>query len=494
MPKQCFLGVDLGAESGRVMAGLFDGERVELHELHRFANGPAMWDGTLRWDILRLWYEIKTGLTAAADRFGDSVISVGVDTWGVDFVLLSKQNELLGLPYHYRDARTQGMMDEAFTRVPRDEVFANSGIQFMELNTLYQLLAFKKKNPELLDAAHRFLLMPDYLHWRLSGAQVDEFTIATTTQFYHPANHDWSHEMLNRFGIPGAIFPEVVRPGMRVGGLLNEVARETGLKNAGVVVPAAHDTGSAVAAVPTQNTGTPNWAYISSGTWSLVGAEVQNAIVNQTALDLNFTNEGGVDGTYRLLKNIMGLWLVQQCKRSFERAGNSLDYAQLTQLAAEAPAFRSLVNPDDARFLNPPDMPEAIRAVCRETGQPEPQDEGQLVRCALESLALRYDAVIRSVETLTGVPIEVIHIVGGGTQNRLLNQFTADACGKPVYTGPVEATVLGNVLVQARASGSIGSLADIRSVVRASCEMDSYEPSNADAWHEAKARFAKLAG
>lgn len=492
MAERCYLAVDLGAESGRVVAGLFDGRQVKLEELHRFANGPVSVGGTLRWDVLRLWSEIQTGFAKAASQFGDSIASVGVDTWGVDYVLLSKTNEILGQPYHYRDSRTEGMLNHALSRVPRAEIFANTGIQFMEINTLFQLISMQKTNAPLLDLADSILLMPDFFHWLMSGSRVVEFTDATTTQCFHPTQGDWALDMLRKFELPEHIFPEVVSPGTKLGRLRDEVARRTGMPRIDVVTPATHDTGSAVAAVPTEHTGTANWAYISSGTWSLMGAEVNKAVLTDRALKLNMTNEGGIDGTYRLLKNIMGLWLVQECRRSFERAGKSFDYGQLTQMAADAPAFRSFVDPDDSRFLSPDDMPTAIRDWCRDSGQPVPQTEGQLVRCALESLALTYRNVLRGLEELTGTRVEVMHIVGGGTQNELLNQFTADACNRPVVTGPIEATALGNVLVQARTSGDIGSLSEIRDVVRASSDLKRYEPTDEAAWKQAAAKFDDL--
>ncbi len=494
MAKRCFLGVDLGAESGRVMAGLFDGSKIEINELHRFPNGGVPIGGSVRWNILHLWSEIKKGLSIAAERFGDDVVSVGVDTWGVDHVLFSKTFDILGLPYHYRDERTNGVMEEAFQRVPREEIFAETGIQFMPLNTLYQLLALQKQHPDLLDAAYCLLMMPDFFHWCLSGSRVCEFTEATTSQCFHPVKAQWAFDMLERFGIPAKMFPEVVKPGTNLGSLLNEVQEETGLYGVDVVAPATHDTGSAVAAVPTEKTGKPQWGYISSGTWSLVGVEVQEAILNDQALQLNFTNEGGVDGTYRLLKNIMGLWLVQQSRRSFEQKGKSLGYEELTRLAEEAEPFRSLVNPDDTRFLNPADMVIEIQNYCKETNQPVPESEGQIVRCALESLALRYDWVLNAAQKLTGCDIEVIHIVGGGTQNTLLNQLTANACQKPVFTGPIEATVLGNVLVQARSAGEIGSLSEMRKVVRNSVSVDEYQPDDQEQWRQAKERFTQLVG
>ena len=492
MPNHVFLAVDLGAESGRVIAGLFDGKTVTLDPLRRFPNGPVSIGGTLRWDVLRLWDEIQNGLAAAAKKYGNAVVSVGVDTWGVDYVLLTGKNEFLGQPYHYRDKRTDGLLNHALTRVPRREIFAATGLQFMEINTLYQVLAMHQRDPELLRMADLFLMMPDFFHWCLCGSRVVEFTNATTTQFFHPTNRDWSFDLLHRFGVPTDMLPKIVNPGTKLGPLREDVAQRTGLPRIQVVAPATHDTGSAVAAVPTENTGRADWAYISSGTWSLMGAEVDQPVLTDKALERNFTNEGGIDGTYRLLKNIMGLWLVQECRRSFVRNGKTLDYAELTQLASAAPAFRSLVDPDHARFLAPADMPTAIHGYCDEHGQPTPENEGQFIRCALESLALKYRMVLGWLEELTETRVTVIHIVGGGTQNELLNQFTADACGRPVITGPVEATALGNVLVQARTAGEVGSLAEIRDVVRASSEMKRYEPRETAAWDAANERFKEL--
>ena len=494
MKRQCYLGVDLGAESGRVMAGLWNGKSMRLEEVHRFPNGPVEIGGTLRWDVLRLWSEIQAGLAAAALQYGKAVRSVGVDTWGVDFVLLSKSNEVLGQPFHYRDARTRGMMARAFKRVPRAEIFAATGLQFMELNTLYQLLATRRNNPELLEAADCLLMMPDFFHWCLSGARVAEFTDATTTQFFDPIKGDWSRKLLRRFELPTKMLPEIVPPGTRLGSLLDSVGHQTGLNRIDVIAPASHDTGSAVAAVPAAQTGERTWAYLSSGTWSLMGLELSKAQLSQRVLEFNLTNEGGVDGTYRLLKNISGLWLVQQCKRAFESTGKKLEYLHLVRLAKAAPRLRSLINPDDPKFMNPPDMPAAIRQFCHETGQPAPGSEGALVRCALESLALKYQTVLQCLEEVGGKRVEVIHIVGGGSRNELLNQFTADACQRPVLAGPVEATVLGNVLLQARACGEFDSLSDLRAVVRDSYDVRTFElePTTAGAWQEARARFAEL--
>lgn len=492
MKSQCYLGVDLGAESGRVVAGLFDGRQLTLEEIHRFPNGPVSLGDTLRWNVLDLWQGIQNGLARVPQRVQAPIVSVGVDTWGVDYVLMSKHDEILGQPFHYRDARTRGVLDLALSRVPKRDIFAQTGLQFMELNTLYQLLVTRETRPELLESAERMLLMPDFFHWCLCGSRVVEFTNATTTQCFHPTEGDWAYDLLQKFGLPAGIFPQVVPSGTKLGTLRGNVATACGLGRIDVVAPATHDTGAAVAAVPTEHTGKPDWAYISSGTWSLMGVEIEQAVLTDRALKLNVTNEGGIDGTYRLLKNIMGLWLVQECRRSFERSGRSLDYDRLIELAAEAPAFRSIVDPDDQQFLSPDDMPRAMADWCREHDEPIPENEGQFVRCALESLALKYRLVLSWLEELTGTRTEVIHIVGGGSRNSLLNQFTAEACNRPVVAGPVEATALGNVLVQARSAGEVGTLAELREIVRNSSELTRFEPRDKAAWDTAFERFQRF--
>ena len=487
-----YLAIDLGAESGRVMAGLWNGKTLRLDEVHRFPNGPVQLADSLRWDVLRLWAEIQNGLALASKKYGKSIVSVGADTWGVDFVLLTRNGEMLGQPYHYRDARTNGMMEKAFRKMPRSEIFAQTGLQFMQLNTLFQLLALKDSRPELLDLTDTLLFMPDFIHWALCGSRAAEFTIASTSQCLNPLTRNWAVPLLKKFEIPARIFPKIVPPGSNLGALRSRIAESTGLYNAHVVAPPSHDTASAVAGVPTSNTGKPNWAYLSSGTWSLMGVEVSKASLTPRTQELNLTNEGGLDGTYRLLKNIMGLWLVQQCKRAFDSRGKKTDYPQLAAMAAKASPLGSLVNPDDARFLNPPDMPKAIQDFCRETGQRVPKTEGELIRCAYESLALKYRQVLGWLEELTNNRIEVIHIVGGGSQSKILNQFTADACQRPVLAGPVEATAMGNLLVQVRSSGEISSLSDIRQVVRKSSEVRTFEPNKGSAWDVAYARFLSL--
>ncbi len=490
MAQHVYLGIDLGAESGRVCAGIWNGKTIRLEEIHRFPNGAVPLGGSIRWDVLRLWSEIQNGLALAGKKFGKQIVSVGADTWGVDFVLLNKQEEILGQPYHYRDARTLGTLERTFQKVPRAEIFAQTGLQFMEINSLYQLLAWKEHSPEILDAAKTLLFMPDFFHWALCGAKKAEFTIASTSQFVHPLNRNWSLPLLKQLGLPTHFLPEIVPPGTVLGTLRESLAGRTGLAGVKVVAPPSHDTASAVAGIPTANTGRMDWAYISSGTWSLMGVETANAVLSQRALDLNMTNEGGADNTYRLLKNIMGLWLLQQCKRSFDAAGKKIDYTQLAQMASRARPFRSIVNPNDTRFINPPNMPKAIQEFCRETNQPVPKTKGELACCAYESLALKYRETLHSLEELTGVQIEVIHIVGGGSQSKYLNQSTADACRRPVVAGPVEATVMGNLLTQMRADGEVSSLSEMREVSRKSSVVQHFKPRKNAAWDDAAERFA----
>ncbi|MEY3898144.1 MAG: Rhamnulokinase, partial [Verrucomicrobiota bacterium] len=412
----------------------------------------------------------------------------------VDYVLIDKAGELIEQPWNYRDPRTRGILEKVKERVSHEEIFAASGVQFMEINTLYQLLAAHERDPALLASADKFLMIPDYLHFKMCGARVCEFTNATTTQFFHPTKKTWSVDLLAKLGLPTTLLPEVVQPGTRLGRLLPGVCERTGL-HAGieVIAPATHDTGSAVAGVPGAATeGSGRLAYISSGTWSLLGVELHEPDLSSRAFELNLTNEGGVDGTYRLLKNIMGLWLVQECRRSFAKGGSTSDYAALVLAAENAPAFRSLIDPDDESFLSPPDMPEAIAQFCRETDQPVPITEGELVRCALESLAIKYATVLNWLKEMTGSSIGAVNIVGGGSRNRLLDQFTANACRCPVLAGPIEATVLGNVLVQARACGELGSLADIRRVARESSEVEAFQPEDEAEWSEAQHRFREI--
>lgn len=484
------LAFDLGAESGRGILGLFDGSRLHLDVVHRFPNGAVRTLDTLHWDVLRLWTEMLTGLHLCVAEKG-GVDAVGVDTWGVDFALLGRGGTLLGNPRHYRDPHTEGIMEAAFARVPATEVFRQTGIQFMRFNSLFQLLALQRDQSPLLDVAETFLTIPDYFHYLFTGIKVNEFSNATTTQMYDPTAKGWAYPLLEAFGLPTKVLGTIVPPGTNLGPLRTTVAQETGATSVPVVLPASHDTGSAVAAVPAQG---GSWAYISSGTWSLMGAELPAPLISEKVRQYNFTNEGGVGGTIRFLKNVMGLWLVQECRRAWERAGLTYTYDALTRLAEAAPPFVSLVDPDHASFILPPSMPQALGDFCKRTGQPVPSEPGAVVRCALESLALRYRWVLERLEELTGRRLDVLHIVGGGSQNGLLNQLTADACNRPVVAGPVEATAIGNVLVQALGLGLVGSLAEAREVVRRSFDVTTYEPRQPERWEEPYRRFLAFLG
>ena len=484
-----FLAIDLGAESGRAIRATLDGAHLFLTEIHRFPNNSVRLSNGLYWDILGLWSEIKAALRIAARQRDIQLAGIGIDTWGVDYGLLDRAGALIGNPYHYRDDRTNGMMEEAFKRLPRERIFDLTGIQFMQLNTLYQLFSMVVRQSPALQMAETFLTIPDLFNYWLSGRQVCEFTNATTTQCYDPRHREWSLPLLKALSIPTRIFPEVVQPGTILGEVLPDIAEEIGCGRVPVIAPACHDTGSAVAAVPAEN---KRFAWISSGTWSIMGAEAGDPIVNAQSLAYNFTNEGGVNGTWRFSKNIMGLWLVQECRRTWARAGEELSYDQITRLAAEAEPFQSIIDVDNADFFQPGDMPARIQQYCARTQQPVPDTQGAIVRCALESLALKYRWVLDRLEEMLGYRLEPIHIIGGGMQNRLLNQLTADATRRSVVAGPIEATATGNVLMQAIALGHLKSLDEARAVVRHSFKPETYAPQLSDRWDTAYQKLQTL--
>lgn len=476
MIAKTVLAVDLGAESGRVMAVRYTGSTLRLEELHRFPNTTVSVNGTLYWDFLRLWHDIQAGIANGKPL---QPVSIGVDTWGVDFGLLDARGDLIGNPVHYRDRRTDGMQERVFARIERAQVFEQTGIQFMPINTLYQLMSLVEQPSPQLAIAHTFLTAPDLLNYWLTGAQVCEFTNATTTQLFNPRTGTWAAELIDAVGIPARIFPPIVQPGTRLGAY-------DGMQ---VIAPACHDTGSSVAGVPTQ---TASYAYISSGTWSLVGLEVAAPVINAAALAANVTNEGGVAGTYRLLKNVMGLWIVQQCRATWAAQGHSYSYADLVQLAAAAPPLRALIDPNDGRFLPPGDHPSLVQTLCVECEQPVPATHGAIIRCVLESLALAYRDVLHTLDMLAGHTTEVIHVVGGGARNALLCQMTADATGLPVVAGPVEATVLGNALVQLIALGELRDVAEARQLVATMGDLQRYEPRDAAVWEDAYKRYRRV--
>ena len=480
------VAVDLGAESGRAVVGTFDGERLALEDVHRFPNVPVTLAGTLHWDFLRLFGDVIAGLRRAAAA--GPVASVGVDTWGVDFGLLDARGRLLANPVHYRDRRTEGMPDLAFAVVPRDEIYAATGIQFMPINTLYQLWSMVRAGDPLLGQADRLLMMADLFHHFLAGSAVAEYTNASTSQCLDPITRDWARSLLERFGIPTGILPPVVAPGTVLGPVRADVADETGLRDTRVVAPGSHDTASAVVGAPLDG---PTTAFLSSGTWSLIGLEVPAPVITAVSLAANLTNEGGVGGTVRLLRNVVGLWLVQESRRALWPAGDAPSYEDLAALAETAPAFTAFIDPDDERFLRPGNLPARVRAFCAETGQPVPGDDGTLVRVLLESLALRYAVAVDELARASGHSVEAIQVVGGGSNNRLLCRLTASATGLPVRAGPVEATASGNLCVQAIAAGELASIAEARELVARSFPVTIYEPSGD--WAEARARFTDVA-
>src|SRR5215207_1111970 len=484
------LAFDLGGSSGKAAAGRFDGRRLHVQEIHRFRNDPVRASGRLHWDILRLLHEIKQGIAAAATAGLGDIESLAVDAWGCDFGLLDRHGELIGNPYHYRDELARGAMEEVLQIVPRTEIFARTGCQFLPINTLYQLYALRQARTEMLERAATLLLIPDLLRFFLTGEPTTEATIASTTQFLSIANGDWDRALLERLGLPSTFLTTIVAPATPAGRLLPEVADEIGCAAIPVPAVAGHDTASAVAAVPADG----RFAFLSSGTWSLLGTELEQPIVDERALGWNFANEGGIGGTYRLLRNITGLWLVEGCRRAWERQGNWSGYEATAAATIEAPAFQATIDPNDPSFLNPVDMPEAIATFCRTTDQtpPDLQAPGSVMRCVLESLALAYRLVLEQTEALTGYRFPGLHVVGGGTRNDVLLQFTADTIGRPVWSGPTEATAIGNLLGQLMAADRIASVREGRALVRESFPIRTFEPQAREGWDEAFGRFQAL--
>jgi rhamnulokinase len=479
--SDAYLAFDLGAESGRAMLGTLRGGTLDLREIRRFPNEPVRQNGSLYWDVLRLWYEMTQALESAA---GTRLTSLGVDGWGVDYALIGERGNLVENPYHYRDARNEGMMEAVFERVSREKIYAVTGIQFLQINTLFQFYAACRLTPRIVDAAQALVTIPDLLNYWLSGRLCSEYTVATTTQFVDARARTWATRLLAEIGLPTRVLPEIVQPATLIGTVRKDAA--PALAGTPVVAPACHDTGSAVASVCAGG----STAFISSGTWSLVGTEIDAPVITAKARDLNFTNEGGVCGTIRLLRNVSGLWLLQSCRRSWAAQGQPLGYDALLSAAADDRlAFASLVDPDCHAFLNPTDMPSQIALYCRQTSQREPSGPAAYARTILESLALKYRVVIDSLEELTGRRFDQIRIVGGGSRNRLLNQFTADATGRTVLAGPVEATALGNIGMQMLATGAVRSVGEARAVIERSFPVERFEPSATDRWDAQYRRF-----
>ncbi len=483
--KHAYLAVDLGAESGRVIKGTLSEGKLELEQINRFPNGMVPIAGNYCWNLVRLYESMIEAFKQCADS-QTPIESIGVDSWGVDFMLLAKDKTPLGFPVAYRDSRTDGMMEKLFETIPAEKIYEKTGIAFLKFNTIYQLLALSSSDSTALKEARHLLMTPDFFHYLFTGKMTNEYTIASTSQGVNLETRKWDSEILQAVGASPELLNELIEPGTVIGPLTKQIQEITGLGPIPVVAPGGHDTASAVAAVPANS---KNWAYISSGTWSLMGIETDKPMPTRKAFEYNFTNEGGVLKTIRFLKNIMGLWLVQRCRADF---GSEFDYGQLTEMAANAPAFKCLINPDLDEFMNPVSMTKAIDKFCERTGQPKPQSKGEYIRCSLDSLALQYRLVIQQLVEIYAIDFEKIHIVGGGIQNKVLNQFTADATGLTVEAGPVEATVAGNIMMQAIGLGHIESLAKGRKIIRDSFPVETYQPKDTETWHKPFERFLEL--
>lgn len=476
--KPEFIAGDFGAESGRVIVGRLTGDRLELDEVHRFPNRQVRVLGHVYWDVLSLFQELKRGLALAHQSGCREAAGIGLDTWGVDFGLITPDGSLAGAPIAYRDSRTDGMMEAAFQRVPREEIYRLTGIQLMQINTIFQLLSMVRAGSDILRSSGRLLFMPDLFNYLLTGIASSEETVASTSQLIDARTRGWSEELFERLELPLEIMPEIRPAGSILGDLLPDICRETGI-SAPVIAPAGHDTACAVAAVPASG---DDWAFLSSGTWSLLGVELEAPIINDESLRANFTNEGGVSKRIRFLRNNMGMWLLERCRSAWRSRGEVLSYDELVGLAQAAGGFRSVFDPDHPSLLNPADMPDAIARCCREAGQPEPADKGQFVRVIFESLALKYRFLLEHIEQLRGCPVRRLHVVGGGSRNRLLNQLTADAVGIDVVAGPSEATATGNILIQAVARGFLSGLDEIREVVRRTVVPEHFQPRDREGW------------
>ena len=474
-----YIAVDLGAESGRIMLASLRKAKLSLQQVHRFANSPLEQQNSLRWDFQKIFSEIKTGIKKAF-AVTSNIESIGFDTWGVDFGLIDENGTLIENPYHYRDKRNEGVLEKACEIVPKEDIYFNTGIQFLPFNSLYQILAYKWQKPDVLSKSSKLLFMPDLFVYFLTGAVGAEYTIASTSQIMDMKTGQWSQKLLQALDLPANILPEIIQPGTNIGTLKKQIAEELNCNQIPVIAVGSHDTASAVAAIPAAQG--QSWAYLSSGTWSLLGAEIPSPVINDTSFRMEFTNEGGVEGSIRLLKNIMGLWLVQQCRSQWAKDGSDYDYTELTEMAANAEPFTALIDTEYKDFLSPGNIPEKINQFLKSTKQHTIEDKGQMVRVILESLAVRYRQVLQMLEELLKKEIEVLHVVGGGSKNRLLNQLTADATGKKVIAGPVEATVIGNILMQAVSKGHISCISDARKIIADSFDINEYNPRQTSAW------------
>lgn len=489
--KPTVLAFDLGASSGRAIVGQLDTEagQLTMKEIHRFPNDPVKVGEHLYWDILRLFHEIKLGILKAKHSGYKNIESLGIDSWAVDFGLIGPSGELLGNPYHYRDHQTDGILEEATRQIGREKIFSKTGLQFLPFNTIYQLFALKKRNPALLEQAETLLMIPDLLRYFLTGERNNEYTNSSTTQLLNPVTRDWDKELLSELGISSRLLLPPVPSGTRTGSLMESICEELNIASIPVIAVGEHDTASSVAAVPSIQ---EDFAYMSSGTWSLLGTELDAPIFSEKALEWNFTNEGGVYGKNRLLKNIMGLWLIQECKRTWEKEGNNFSFADLVMLAQQSKPFQCFIDPDDSAFLNPVHMPKQIQQYCHATNQFIPQTEGEIARCILESLALKYRLVFERTEQLSRKTFSGLHMVGGGIQNELLCQFTANAIQREVWAGPTEASALGNLIVQFITLGYIDNLSEARSIILKSFPIKTYTPENQEGWLQAYQTFCQM--
>lgn len=483
------LAYDFGASSGRTILGKFDGRKVTLEELHRFSNDPVYVKDALYWDTLRLFYEIKQGLLKAKHSGNRNISSLGIDTWGVDFGLLDAEGQLIGNAYHYRDSRTDGIVEQAFKLVDKDEMFRITGIQFMQINTIFQLYSMVLKNSPSLKYAKTLLFTPDLFNYLLTGIKSTEYTIASTSQMLDANKKIWAKDMLKNLNIPTDILTDIVKPGTNIGTIQKSVADELDIDQTPVISVASHDTGSAVVSVPAQE---DDYIYLSSGTWSLMGIESSQPIINDNALKYNFTNEGGFNDKIRFLKNITGLWIIQECRRAWIKAGENIGFGEMGELAAKATPFKCFIDTEHPTFATPGDMPQKIQDFCSKTGQYIPQSKGEIVRCVLESLAFRYKWVVNKLEEINHKQFPVLHIIGGGVQDKLLCQFTANATKKHVITGPIEATAIGNILVQLMTLGEVSNLSQAREIVRSSFPTKEYSPVDQDSWDEAYNEYLNI--
>ena len=481
------LAFDFGASSGRAIIGCFDGGKITLEEVHRFSNDPVSVGGTVYWDVLRLFYEIKQGIVKA--KIAGGFDSIGIDTWGVDFGLIDSEGKLMENPVHYRDARTVGLVDEAFKTMPKEKLYGITGIQFMELNTLFQLISLKKYRPWMLERADKMLFMPDLFGYMLTGKMCAEYSIASTSQLIDLDKRTWSKEILDAFGIKESIFAPIVQPGTVLGDLSKEICEECGVDPVPVISVCGHDTQSAITSVPCEN---GDFAFLSSGTWSLFGTELDKPIVNETSMNINITNEGGFDGSTGFLKNIIGLWLIQESRRQWKREGKEYSYADLEKLALAAEPFKCFIDPDAPEFVPHGNIPERVREFCRKTNQYVPETVGEIMRCIYESLAMKYRLTFEKLRECTERDYPVIHVIGGGTKDGLLCQMTASSCDRTVKAGPIEATVMGNVAVQLMSDGSVENIGQARKIVAASSELKTFEPKDTDKWASAYEDFLKV--